>query len=325
VLNADSLASGGGTADYKLLCDSAGAIRVDRLVTPSTSFDRIVAAARAAGFGARNVDYTIFLDDDGGGACGIGSYAEDERLVAGNASNLGGSYAVAYTGCWYDETPMHEVAHNQGAVQYGAPNSTGIGGHCYDEVDVVCYSPDGGNLHQDGTVTRCTDRIHFDCGADDYFDTAPEPGEYLATHWNLGSPLNRFIAFGPQPTPPPTGAATQAEEGSKVMRLRRGKARRGRSAEAGRWRSYWIRVPALKRPLRVVLNGPGCEAGGCETNLDLYVRRGSTPTEASFARRAGRPGSDERARIGARRGKWYVGIRTASGRPGFPFKIKASY
>jgi hypothetical protein len=32
---------------------------------------------------------------------------------------------------------MHESAHNQGAVQYGAPNSTGTGGHCYDELDAM--------------------------------------------------------------------------------------------------------------------------------------------------------------------------------------------
>ena len=60
----------------------------------------------------------------------------------------------------------------------------------------MCYAPDGGDLHQEGTINRCTDRIHFDCGYDTYFDSAPEPGEYLATHWNIGSDLNRFLVFG---------------------------------------------------------------------------------------------------------------------------------
>jgi hypothetical protein len=91
---------------------------------------------------------------------------------------------------------MHENGHNQGAVQYGAPHSTGTGWHCWDEIDVMCYSPDGGNLHQQGTETLCSDREYFDCGYNDYFDSNPEPGEYLATHWNLGSPLNKFIVFG---------------------------------------------------------------------------------------------------------------------------------
>ena len=91
---------------------------------------------------------------------------------------------------------MHENGHNEGAVQYGAPFSTGTGAHCWDENDVMCYSPDGGDLHQQGTIIRCTDQLHFDCGNDDYFDSSPESCEYLATHWNLGSRLNRFIAFG---------------------------------------------------------------------------------------------------------------------------------
>jgi alpha-tubulin suppressor-like RCC1 family protein len=42
--------------------------------------------------------------------------------------------------------------------------------------------------------------MHYDCGHDDYFDAAPEPGEYLASHWNVGSTLNRFIAFGTKPS-----------------------------------------------------------------------------------------------------------------------------
>jgi hypothetical protein len=60
----------------------------------------------------------------------------------------------------------------------------------------MCYSPDGGNRNQGGTSLDCADHLHFDCGHDDYFDTEPEAGEYLASHWNLGSPLNRFLAFG---------------------------------------------------------------------------------------------------------------------------------
>ena len=195
LLNQDSLESGGPTADYKMLCDADGAIDVQAFAAPGASFADVVAGARLAGFDNPDVDYTIFFDDPTSNACGVGSYYSDERLSEDNRSNTGGGFAVSYSDCWFGNTPMHENGHNQGAVQRGAPYSTGTGGHCWDEEDVMCYSPDGGDLHQQGTIDRCTDRLHFDCGFDTYFDSAPETGEYLATHWNIGSSLNRFVAF----------------------------------------------------------------------------------------------------------------------------------
>ncbi len=90
---------------------------------------------------------------------------------------------------------MHENGHNQGAVQRSAPFSTGAG-HCWEDLDVMCYSPDGGDQHQDGTVLNCPADLYFDCGFDSYFDAAPEPGEWLAQHWNIAIPANRFIALG---------------------------------------------------------------------------------------------------------------------------------
>ena len=196
LLNQNSLDSGGPSADYKMACDPDGQINVQGFTATGSSFSDVVAGARAAGFDDPDVDYTIFYDDPGSNACGVGSYYNDDRLIAGNRSNSGGGYGVTYSPCWYGTTPMHENGHNEGAVQNGAPYSTGTGGHCWDEEDVMCYSPDGGNLHQEGTIQRCTDKVYFDCGFDTYFDSAPEPGEYLYTHWNIGSPLNRFIVFG---------------------------------------------------------------------------------------------------------------------------------
>lgn len=196
LLNQSSLDSGGPTADYKMLCGTGGQIDIQSFTAAGSSFTQVVTGAQAAGFDDPNVDYTIFYDDPASNACGVGSYYNDDRLIAGNRSNSGGGYGVTYSSCWYGTTPMHENGHNEGAVQNGAPYSTGTGGHCWDEEDVMCYAPDGGDLHQEGTIERCTDKVYFDCGFDTYFDSAPEAGEYLASHWNIGSSLNRFIVFG---------------------------------------------------------------------------------------------------------------------------------
>ena len=119
LLSSESIASGGPSADFRVVCDGAGEIRVDSFTSPGSSFQSIVGAARSAGFSLETRNYTIFYDGSGG--CGIGSYANDERLTASNRSNQGGGYAVAYQGCW-TEVPMHENGHNMGAVQYSAPN-----------------------------------------------------------------------------------------------------------------------------------------------------------------------------------------------------------
>ncbi|MGH2950454.1 MAG: hypothetical protein ACRDKX_00210, partial [Solirubrobacterales bacterium] len=130
-----------------------------------------------------------------GDGCGTSSFRSDRRLAEENANRDGGAYAVIYGNCRGSaEVVLHEIAHMQGAVQYSAPYSTGSGRHCWDELDVLCYAPDGGDLHQSGVLSRCL-AISFDCGHDTYFDAATEPGEYLADHWNLGSPLNRFLNF----------------------------------------------------------------------------------------------------------------------------------
>ena len=154
----------------------------------------MVNAAEDAGFDDPETKYSIFYETEATSYCGIGSLYGDERLSAYNSNNSGGSYAVTHDGCWDGDTPMHENGHNMGAVQPGAPKSTGSGLHCYQERDVMCYSPDGGDRNQGGSVFDCADHLHFDCGHDDYFDTAPEAGEYLASHWNIGSPLNRFVS-----------------------------------------------------------------------------------------------------------------------------------
>jgi PKD repeat protein len=198
VLDRDSEASGGPSADYKFLCNPNLTLNIGTFTNSGpNNFSAVVSAARAAGFNKQNVDYTIFYDGDPTvSQCGVGGFFSDEDPTANNINNLGNNHGITWVDCWFTPTPMHENGHNQGAVQYNSPHSTGTGAHCWDENDIMCYSPDGGDKHQQGTQPLCAGVARFDCGFDDYFDAAPEGGEYLADNWNVASSANRFLVFG---------------------------------------------------------------------------------------------------------------------------------
>ena len=95
---------------------------------------------------------------------------------------------------WWPEGMLHEMTHNLGAVQWGAPHSTEPRGqslpqygHCWQGADVMCYTEDGGAAHpmqQDCAGLPGAIPENYDCGHDDYFNPAPPAGSYLATHWN---------------------------------------------------------------------------------------------------------------------------------------------
>jgi hypothetical protein len=319
VLNSESLASGGPDADYKMLCDATGQVRVDPIVVTGTSFSQIVASARAAGYNSNRADYVVFLDNQAGGACGIASYEDDETLSVDNRSNMGGGYGIIYQPCWDGETPMHESGHLMGAVQYNAPNSTGSGGHCYEEADVMCYSPDGGDINQGGTTLRCPGTPRFDCNFDDYFNSNPNVQGYLATHWNLGSPLNRMIDFTGSPDAPAAQAAP-APTASRPQTLRaKGGRDRATTGLPGEWRQYKLRVYGHTRWLKVrVYTGPGADAG-------LFLRRGKTATKNVFkCRDTTNSGRHMTCRIDdPDPGIYYAGVLTRGGEPGIGFKLSA--
>lgn len=283
-LNAESLASGGPTADLRTHCHADGEIAIGSFTSSGTDFAEIVSGARAAGYDSKQADYLIFFDGEYGDSCGIASFARDERLIEANESNDGGGYGVVYSGCWDGDTPLHESAHLMGAVQYGAPHSTGSGGHCFEELDLMCYAPDGGDLNQAATVSVCLDAVRFDCGFDDYFDSAPEPGEYLESHWNLGSPLNRALAFG---------GANVTSEGEP------------------RWYRMRVRVPREAKRLEVTLRA--------DTGVELYLRRGAKPTVDRHACRARRATCRLRD---PRRGRWVAAALSSSPQTG-PIRINA--
>jgi hypothetical protein len=104
----------------------------------------------------------------------------------------------------------------------------------------MCYAEDEGAAHP--LETDCSPVAgaivqSYDCGRDDYFNPAPAPGSYLATHWNVYD--SAFLApcaeiapacgGGAGGTPRPPAATTEPEiEGE----TRRGAALR---ATPGTW------------------------------------------------------------------------------------------
>ncbi len=214
LLHADAVLSGSPNgADYPFACDGAGQIRVDRVALPtpatSASFSSIVSDLQARGYNKTNEKYVIWYDDRTIPYCGQGNFTHDEGNSASNFNNIGPDYGVSYD-C---DSIMHENAHNLGAVQYNSPFSTGAMGHCWQEYDVLCYA-DGGNRYPGSLTYTCTDRNHFDCESNDYFDakigvgTGGGGGSYLDAKWNLGGCYVRFIVnyacgLGVTGNPPP--------------------------------------------------------------------------------------------------------------------------
>jgi PKD domain len=139
-------------------------------------------------------DYVVYADRLPSTSAGSADLALDDSRGAFNQNNLGGRVAVIWGqgdddfmgGIGDDErraAVLHEVGHLLGAVQLSAPHSTGAG-HCTDGWDVMCYADGGPNDAQSYPCPGDSAHAAFDCNHDDYFNPAPVPGTYLATHWN---------------------------------------------------------------------------------------------------------------------------------------------
>ncbi len=168
-------------------------------------FSKTMTALKTLGFNRTDRKYMIFGESNV--YCGIGTFAGDDRAGEKNRSNTGPSYGRNDNGCWAAGVAAHELGHNLGAVSNSAPNSSKAG-HCVDEYDVMCYADAKGTVMQMVCTNRSLDD-RLDCNHDDYYHTDPQPGSYLASHWNVAD--NQFlIAGGATPTPSPSPAPTTA-------------------------------------------------------------------------------------------------------------------
>jgi hypothetical protein len=164
--------------------------------TGDDNFANTINEVKNQGHNFTNRKYMMFVDANV--YCGIGSIWGDSQSGQANANNVGPSYGRIDTGCWGGFVAAHEHNHNLGGVQRDAPHTsfytgTPDGWHCTDDYDVMCYDDDG-----TGPITPqivCSDlsrdENRFDCNNDDYYNTNPPSGSYLATNWNVAN--NQFL------------------------------------------------------------------------------------------------------------------------------------
>jgi hypothetical protein len=210
-----SAAQTGGTRHIRFVHNASCQINVLEVVLSQAAindFGTMIDELEAAGYDREDRKYMMFTDANE--LCGIGTYYNDDSSNQNNWNNFGPSWGRADSGCWDGHTAAHELGHNLGVVQNSAPHSTynkpvgNPGGHCTDEYDVMCYSDWNPNTNQPPMSTSCspssTHDFRMDCNKDDYFNTSPPSGSYLATHWNIAN--NQFLMTsaggGVNPTPP---------------------------------------------------------------------------------------------------------------------------
>lgn len=196
-LTNESLSATGITMDYRVKCAN-GVIDVANVTsaytTTTLSFSNLVSDLKAKGYNSALVKYWVFVDKNAG-AAGLSTIQSDDRAIADNLNNKGPSYSVATaTTIISTSQAMHELTHAMGGVQKSAPFSSNAW-HCNDANDIMCYKDGGSNASV--LTTLCADRTYYDCSRTAYFNPAPPAGTYLATHWNLGSSINRFTTSAP--------------------------------------------------------------------------------------------------------------------------------
>jgi subtilisin family serine protease len=162
----------------------------------------------------------------------------------------------------------------------------------------------------DGTTSTAANPSH----------TFPAAGTYtvsLTVTDNAGATANTSKAVT---------VATGGDPDPSTPTLSNGVAASDTNGAAGTWKYYKIEVPAGKASLKVDLTGAACSLTGCNPDLDLYVRQGAKPTEATWTCRhytSATTGSCTVSNPGA--GWWYVGVHVYSGTTSKSYTVKATY
>lgn len=223
----------GGTRHFRFVHDASCVPIVQNVVVTAAgddTFSSIIVELYNQGFNRADRDYVILADAST--YCGIATITADDDPSAWNSHNTGPYYSRIDARCWSGPSIAHEMMHNLGGVQMSAPHTTN-NWHCTDEYDLMCYQDSGTEVMQ--YLCDVSQAGLFDCNHDDYFNTNPAPGSYLATHWNTanniflmnsGATLDPTAVPTPVPTLAPTPVPTAVSASIKVDTLTTGKANR---------------------------------------------------------------------------------------------------
>ncbi|MGN6577891.1 MAG: hypothetical protein ACTHKG_19635 [Nocardioides sp.] len=175
----------GGDRRVRWVHDGSCVPVIPEVVVPAGSlrdFTSTIKALQASGLTDPARKYLAFTD--AAALCGVGTLYEDPAMSNNMNDGRAASYARVDAPCWSasgHSVAAHELTHNLGSVLSGAPHATPAS-HCTDEADLMCYVDRAGVTMR--SVCPSAQEQLLDCNHDDYFNTDPEPGNFLHDHWN---------------------------------------------------------------------------------------------------------------------------------------------
>jgi len=258
--------------------------------TGDDTFAQTLDQLHNKGFTRTDRKYVAWVDANT--YCGMAQVYYDDSPGPANASNgsasVPGELARIDAGCWgqANSVEAHELMHTLGGVQTSAPHATPKN-HCTDEYDRMCYA-DGSGVTLTHPCASSHDAL-FDCKHDDYYNTAPPAGSYLAGHWNTAT--SSFLIGSGQTGPPASTTTTTTTRPSTTtsttapppVTTTTTVAPPGTAPSAPQ--SLSATQPATGSGIRLAWSPPATTGAGPVTSYKIY--RGTSPSTLSLVATVG--------------------------------------
>ncbi|WP_290060998.1 hypothetical protein [Amycolatopsis solani] len=208
----------GGARRVRFVLNADCSVNVANVALPSPvdiNNDRAVAdSLKARGYDSTDRKFVVFAQT--GAYCGN---------TFDGTFTTGPSWAMLGSGCWEWNAAGHELLHALGAVSPNAPHGT-PGSHCWDDPDIMCYDDDDkpNTYPLQDLCPKSVEDDSVDCNNDDYFNTDPAAGTWLANHPNNNVATSPFLTTngdGPVYTGSKTIATARAGANAYVTKYQR--------------------------------------------------------------------------------------------------------